>query len=117
MDAILGATKLDPKPGQSSQEVAKVSKALTEAITTITGIEANEASNIPLGSKNVLSVSKSNIFAQAGMAICIKGGPSRDMVILPGESSLYPGLQIISNPKKKQISPLRIELVKEGHCF
>lgn len=116
MDAIAGATKLDPKPGQSSQEVAKVSKALTDAITTITGVEPNEASNIPLGGKNVLSVSRSNIFAQTGMAICIKGGPSRDMVQLPGESPFYPERQIISNQNEKQISPLRIELVKEGRC-
>lgn len=107
---------MDPKPGQSSQEVAKVSKALVEAITTITGIKPNEASNIPSGGKNVLSVSKSNIFAQAGMAICIKGGPSRDMVKLPGESSLYPDRQIISNPNKKPIPPLRIEIVKQGDC-
>lgn len=113
MDAIVGATKLDPKPGQSSGEVAKVSKALAEAITTVTGIKPDEAPTIPIGSKNVLSVSKSNIFAQTGMSICIKGGPSRDMVMLPGESPLYPDRQIITGPNQR---PLRIELVKEGNC-
>lgn len=107
---------MDPEPSQSSQEVVKISKALAEAITTVTGVKPDQASNIPLGSKNVLSVSKSNIFAEAGMAICIKGGPSRDMVFLPGESPLYPDRQIISNPDKKPFSPLRIDLVKEGNC-
>lgn len=117
MDAIIGATKLDPKPDQGSLEVARVSKAVAEAIVAIVGNKPDEAPNIPIGSKNVLSVSKSNIFAQTGMTICIKGGPSKEMVIPPNKSSLYPKMQIISNPNNELIPPLRIEVVKEGGCF
>ena len=93
--------------------MAKVSKVISDAITSITGVQMEPVPDSSDGTVN-LSVEKTNIFAQDGMVICIKGGPPNEMIISPEKNAWYPGKQTIWNPKSLKFPPLRIQIVKDG---